>query len=493
MKKFQNEDFASQIKIVKANLFIDISTFIPVIIIAIFSNSLVLVTDVFDYVFTISSEIIFFIVLRKCIKNETTNYDFGLGKMQSMAALFTSVIMIIGLLILMFEAIQRFFIAETIDFTFAYLGVGVHTIGFGVNFYLWQSAYKIWKNTKSPIINSQWRVNRANALGNIGVLISLILTLSFSEFGWSCFIDPISALIFAIITINSFITLFKNSMNDLLDKSIEEELQLKILKVLADYEYGYERFYDYYTRKSGNKIFIDIKLGFDPAKKIGDAMNICSRIKEKLEYYIKGSDVNVIMHTIEDFEETLIKVREGLIVPLSEEHLEDCMRLSEAIWGEYEDIEKIKLEYLGSIDPIKYKKELDKLGFLETRYWVGIYEGKLIGLSGIYFQKGDDEAVWGGWMAKDPESGRMGYKVMSNLMWKVVFEARQTGRKYFRVYTSNLEIEKEANKLYDNSGINIYKIEKGEHFDVLYRQALLEDLYEKYRPGKKKHYKRKTE
>jgi len=488
-KPIAHSHLLKQKKIVTINLLIDLITALPVIIIALLSNSLALATDIFDYTFTITSSSISLLVLRRCIRNERGNFDFGLGKFESLSALFTSVLMLIGITFLAYKAVIRVMDSVQLDTVFVIIGMIIQTIGFFVNLSLWSHSLKQSKTAASPIMEAQWRVNRINAFGNMIVILSLSLGLIFRDYPWAHQIDPAAAIILIFITAKSFIGLIRNSLNDLLDHTLEENLQLKILKRLAEFEDSYERFYDFRSRKSGSKIFIDISLGFDPVRNVGDCLDFSGRIKERLETDIPNSEVNIIIRSFEDFDETLISVDlPGVVLPLSEEHLDECLSIAANAFPN-DDIELIKLELNAAIHPNRYEKDLQKLGITKPRYWVGVLDNQIAGFVGMNYQIDDPDIVWGGWMAARAPNAKVDMKIKMLFMWKLAFEARQTGRTYWRLYTSTHPNEKAANRLYDNVGMHVYKTVPQDDYDLLYREVVIREAYEKIRPGKKRHYK----
>lgn len=478
-------EIKKQLSIIKINLIVDLLACVPVLVIAFLSNSLVLISDLFDYIFTITTSAIAFIILKKSLKNNSIDYNYGIGKMESLSALITGSVMLIALMYFLYEAVTRIFETSELNFLFVAFGISVHTIAIGVDLYLWKKAYVLDKASKSPLMEAQWKVNLTNGLGSFAVVIALLLTYFFKDKYWSQYIDPVFAAIIILITGKSFLFLIKRALNDLLDKTIDEENQLIIIKTLSDYEDGYKRLYDIKSRKSGNKIFIEISLGFDPQNKIGEAMDISGRIKERLEYDIRESSVKIIILSLEEFSETLIEPLEMCSKPLSKDHLDECIEIAKSELPE-DDIEKIKLELLGSIYQKKYQEKLRAIGISSPRYWVTLEDEKVMGFAGINYHLDDDDAIWGGWMARKRDCSKSKYKLAMAQFWKPFFEARQTGRKYLRIMTSTLPAEKEANKFYEKKGFIVYKRVPCENYELLYYQGDLLTLYEEFRNWKNK-------
>lgn len=290
-----NDNLLKQEKIITKILITDCITVIPSIVIALRSNSLVLLLDILDYALAMSSYVMAITVLRKSRKSHAGVYDYGVGKFESLASSVIAAVMLIGLMLLLGTAVRRFFAPAEVNPFFAAVGIAVKVIFFCINGYFALTGYQASKAAPSPIMEAQWRASMTYAIGNIIVIISLSLGLIFSEHSWSRLVDPAFVLVLAGFSGTSFVRLIKNSMSDLLDKTLDEELQLKILKHVAAHESGYERFYSINSRKSGPKIFIEIALGFDPSKTVAEALAVTAKIKKAVEGEIPNSTVNVIM------------------------------------------------------------------------------------------------------------------------------------------------------------------------------------------------------
>ncbi|MFA6583773.1 MAG: cation diffusion facilitator family transporter [Elusimicrobiaceae bacterium] len=289
------DNLLKQEKVITKILISDCITVIPSIVIAVRSNSLVLMLDILDYALAMSSYAIAIVVLRKSRKSHSGIYDYGMGKFESLTSSVIAAIMLVGLLLLLGTAVHRFFSPVAVNPFFAVVGIAVKIIFFFMNGYFAFSCYKVGKLSPSPIMEAQFKANMTYAIGNIITIISLALGLLYSNHSWARLVDPAFVFVLAVFSGTAFIRLIKNSMSDLLDKTLEEELQFKILKHVVTAEEGYQRFYHIRSRKSGPKIFIEIALGFDPCTTVREALAVTGKIKNAVESDIPNSAVNVII------------------------------------------------------------------------------------------------------------------------------------------------------------------------------------------------------
>ena len=126
-----------------------------------------------------------------------------------------------------------------------------------INIFLWKKTHKIALVSNSPIMKSQWRLHRANAIANIFVFVSLLAAAFLQDFEWGFIIDPACAILLIFAAGYAFIGLIKESLHDLLDKTLDEDLQMKILRRLSEYYDWYDSFHGVKSRKSGKKIILN--------------------------------------------------------------------------------------------------------------------------------------------------------------------------------------------------------------------------------------------
>ncbi|HRK60278.1 MAG TPA: cation transporter dimerization domain-containing protein, partial [Candidatus Kapabacteria bacterium] len=84
---------------------------------------------------------------------------------------------------------------------------------------------------------------------------------------------------------------FTDSFNDLLDKTLDEEYQMIILRELALHFDEYEDLHGIRSRRSGSHVFIEIFLECDKDKKVGDIQSFMDTLRKDLESKIANSRV----------------------------------------------------------------------------------------------------------------------------------------------------------------------------------------------------------
>jgi len=288
------EASVSKEKTVIISLFCDIALWLPEIIAVILSGSVTLFADVMKCGNEILATIFALIILWKMKKGATFTYDYGMGKFETFTRSATGAVMMVSIIIIFFTAFHRIFVPGPLQVAGTVIAVPLMIISAVIDTYLWQKNYRTSLVDPSPIMEAQWRLRRAKSFADIAVLLSLVLSFAFIAYSWAVYIDPVvSFIIIGFLLIAGFREI-SSSLPDLFDKTLEEELQIVILKELSAFFKEYTGFYGVRSRRSGSKIYIDIFLGFDPGLNMGTVQDTSDRLKTSLEGKIPGSVVSVV-------------------------------------------------------------------------------------------------------------------------------------------------------------------------------------------------------
>jgi divalent metal cation (Fe/Co/Zn/Cd) transporter len=167
-------------------------------------------------------------------------------------------------------------------------------IGTSMNTWLWQKNFRLNRREPSPIMDSQWRLFKTKAISDFSVLVSLLASLAFYHYAWSLYIDPLASFIIAGFLMTSSHRVISSSLPDLLDRTLDEELQLIIVRELAAFFNDYTALHEVRSRRSGSNVYIELYLEFDGEKRMCEVQETINRIKSSLEANISKSSVSVV-------------------------------------------------------------------------------------------------------------------------------------------------------------------------------------------------------
>ena len=284
----------SRQKLVFTGLCIDLLVLIPESIAVILSGSMTLFADIIKGANEILATTFALIIIRRVTIGGKFTYDYGMGKFESLTRIITGGVMFISIAILLLFTYNRILHPEHFDMNAALIGIPLMILVSITDSYHWKKNYSLAQKEPTPIMEAQWRLRRAKTFSDLLILFALVLSVLLVQYSWSEYIDPIASLVIIGFLLFAGYREISSSLPDLFDKTLEEELQIVILKELVGSFDKFHEFHGVRSRRSGTRIYIDIYLGFDPEQKVGDMQESIDSLKGSLEALIPGSVVCII-------------------------------------------------------------------------------------------------------------------------------------------------------------------------------------------------------
>jgi len=285
---------AARQRTVLFSLCFDILLWIPEIIVVVLSGSVTMFADVLKGGNELLATFFALVVIYIMSRGAQFKYDYGMGKFETITRALTGGVMLISIFIIFVTAVHRLFAPTSVGSAGAFIGIPLMIITAVTDGYLWKKNFGISQTDPSPIMEAQWRLRRAKTFADIAVLGSLALTFTLMGIPQAEYIDPcVSFIIIGFLMIEGFHEI-SSSLPDLFDVTLEEELQLLILRELTSVFTEYTEFHGVRSRRSGSRVYIDIFLGFDSEKKMGEVQGFIDTLKVSLENQIPGSVVSIV-------------------------------------------------------------------------------------------------------------------------------------------------------------------------------------------------------
>ena len=284
----------SRYELVRTGLALDLLILIPEIVAILLSGSATLLSDAIKCANEMLASFFALLVIRRVTAGGKFTYDYGMGKFESVTRIITGGVMFLSLVILLLFTFHRILDPEPFDMDAAFIGIPLMLIAATADAYHWQKNHGLARKDPTPVMEAQWRLRRAKTLSDLLILSALVLSALLAGYAWAVYIDPVVSLVIIGFLLLAGYREISSSLPDLFDQTLEEELQLVILKELTS---GYEHYHEFHgvrSRRSGTRIHIDIFLGFDPALRMGDVQEFIDTLKGSLEAKIPGSVVSIV-------------------------------------------------------------------------------------------------------------------------------------------------------------------------------------------------------
>ncbi|MBM4132716.1 MAG: cation diffusion facilitator family transporter [Nitrospira sp.] len=282
-------EYRTKERYVRNGFLASFSTFTLKLTSAILSNSLTIFTDLLRNIGETIACFFAWQTMRRIAKGKAGAYDYGYGKAESLSSLLVAGVMVISLVIALAGAIERF--RHPVDTHRVELGFFVAVYATGLNTILWRRKLRIARSDTSPILESQWHLFRNKAMANGCVVGGLALDQAFDGAPWALYIDPAASLVVCGFLAYSIYNVWSKNAADLLDRALDESLQLVILRTLAGHFDDYVAFHGIRSRRSGKSIYIELFLEFDGNKTMADVQKTIASLQAELESHIAHSQV----------------------------------------------------------------------------------------------------------------------------------------------------------------------------------------------------------
>ncbi|MCK9244601.1 MAG: cation transporter, partial [Candidatus Marinimicrobia bacterium] len=210
------------------------------------------------------------------------------------SSLLMALVIVISLIVVLTGAIRGLLKPEKLAGIGVLIGIVFNMVGVLTNLWQWIKFKRLARIAFSPIIEGQLKLYRGKFAMDFGETLTLSAGLLLGKFSFAHFIDPIGALVLSGFLFYSAYTLFSTSMDNLMDRTLEESMQTGILKVLAQHFDDYHDLHDIRSRRSGGDVFIELYLEFDDHLPMEKVMEHIKTISADIKAIIRNCQVNII-------------------------------------------------------------------------------------------------------------------------------------------------------------------------------------------------------
>ncbi len=233
-----------------------------------------------------------------------SRHPYGHGKVESLSALFESVLIFVGAALVLAGAITRFKHPHVPHVTGLRAGMGLMAVSCIVNIVLSVALKRTARRDRSPAMDADAQHLAADAFTSAGVFAGLIM-IRLTGWGWW---DPTIGCVVATGMIVTGAKLFRDAVQPLMDSRLPEADEARILDVLNHDErvLGYHKLR---TRWSGPMREADVHVQIEDMVTLLDAHTLTEELEDKIRSSLPG--IHISIH-IEPFHAEMRHQREAL-------------------------------------------------------------------------------------------------------------------------------------------------------------------------------------
>ena len=293
MKENQREKEIYKVTIVGA--LANVTLLIFKFVAGIISNSAAMIADAVHSLSDFITDVVVIVFVKISSKPQDKSHDYGHGKFETLATLIIGIaLLFIGLMIL--------YNGASATYRCIWLGEELHRPGmiafwaaiFSIILKEAVYQYTVFKgrnlNSQAVIANA-WH-HRSDAFSSIGTAVGIGGAIFLGD-KWVV-LDPIAAIVVSVFIINVSLKIIIKSINELLEKSLPDEIENEIIKVAESFDMVKD-VHDLRTRRIGNNIAIEMHLRMDGNLSLQCTHNTTELIESELRKKY-GEHTHIAIH-----------------------------------------------------------------------------------------------------------------------------------------------------------------------------------------------------
>lgn len=216
------------------------------------------------------------------------DHRFGHNSIEDIVGLIQATFIATSAFLILYKAVDSFINPVAISNNITGVWVMVFSVIAALIVVIYQKI--ILKKTKSVVVEADMMHYFTDVLINGAIIVSLLLAVN----PQLQILDPILAALIAFYILSAALKIGKRSFNNLMDKELEDCEKEQIHK-LIDANKKVKGHHAFKTRRSGNRVFVQLHVELDKSLDLQEAHDIVDEIEKEIEEMWLETDV--IIHT----------------------------------------------------------------------------------------------------------------------------------------------------------------------------------------------------
>lgn len=218
-------------------------------------------------------------------------HPYGHEKMESISSLFLAIMLFAVAIMIGYSGVKSIILGQIKNP--GILAVWAAILSIVVKEWMYFYTMKYAKKINSSSLKADAWHHRSDSLSSIGALVGIIG----ARMGWPV-LDSVAAIIICIVIIKVAYDVLKQSINQLIDASADEEIISDINEKINNIE-GIRHIDSVKTRQHANRVYVDVEVSVDSKLTVEEGHEIAMNIHEDVE---KNENIKHCMVHINPYE-----------------------------------------------------------------------------------------------------------------------------------------------------------------------------------------------
>lgn len=277
---------------------LDWALILPYLAVGLAANSLTLVAEAMRGALMVLLEMVLLVVMRRIHRGRTGEYEYGVAKLEQFANLSIGVAMGAAGLWVVFSAVTRWWSPPEQAGLGLVLATALSAANLAMNAIALRALWLAGRDGTSAIMTVQIRSRVVKLLSSGIVALAIAVNTGAGLIGgapaWLApFAEAAGTGFVGVVMIQLSVSLWRESVPHLLDRSLDEARQASINRALAAHFMDYDALLGVRSRVAGKEAQVEIALGFAPERRIGEIQRVADAVAAEIGMLIPGSVVTV--------------------------------------------------------------------------------------------------------------------------------------------------------------------------------------------------------
>ncbi|MFC1992997.1 cation diffusion facilitator family transporter [Chloroflexota bacterium] len=257
------------------------------VVVAVITGSISIFAQALDSFLDLFAVIITFLAIVVAARPADEEHPFGHGKAEDVAATVQAVLIFTAGGLIIYSAVRRIIVGVAVELTEA--GIGVMLVSIIASILLSRHLLKVSRATGSTALEANARNIAADVYSAAGVLAGLI-AIRFTGFS---ILDPVIALIVAVLIIKTACDVMRKSVGGLIDVRLPKTEEDEIRSCIVEQGCQLVGFHDLRTRRAGSQRYVDLHLVMPKHDSVEEAHQVCDRLELDIEARLHNTSVTI--------------------------------------------------------------------------------------------------------------------------------------------------------------------------------------------------------
>jgi cation diffusion facilitator family transporter len=256
----------------------------------ILSGSVSVISEAIHSMMDLLAAVIAFFAVKISDDPADEEHPYGHGKFENVSGVIEALLIFVAAIWIIYKAIKKLSFGEPMENTS--IGIFVMSVSAITNFFVSRHLYKVAKKTDSIALEADALHLKTDIYTSAGVAVGLIL-IYITKIR---IIDPIVAILVALLILRESYELLNRAYKPLLDTAISEKELEVIEKCIRKSNYT---FHDLKSRQSGKERFVEFHLVMPGDLPLKDVHQKCDEIEELIKSKVLYITINIHVETHE--------------------------------------------------------------------------------------------------------------------------------------------------------------------------------------------------